>query len=114
MKKIFTIVILPVIIIVLGFFIVKSLNAPLNFEKDRKFRQLLTIERLKDIRTMQTSYKTEFGKYAENFDTLENFYNNGYITIVRQIGFFDDAVALAQGRVFRDSLEMALKVTLLK
>ena len=114
MKKIFTIVILPVIIIVLGFFIVKSLTAPLNFEKDRNFRQLLAIERLKDIRTLQTSYKTEFGKYAENFDTLENFYNNGYITIVRQIGSFDDSVAVAQGRVFRDSMEMAVKDTLLK
>ncbi len=114
MKKIFTIVILPAIIIVLGFFIVKSLTAPLNFEKDRNFRQLLAIERLKDIRTLQTSYKTEFGKYAENFDTLENFYNNGYITIVRQIGSFDDSVAVAQGRVFRDSMEMAVKDTLLK
>ncbi|HPX78872.1 MAG: hypothetical protein GX281_06990 [Bacteroidales bacterium] len=114
MKKIFTIVILPVIIIILGFFIVKSLTAPLNFEKDRNFRQLLAIERLKDIRTLQTSYKTEFGKYAENFDTLENFYNNGYITIVRQIGSFDDSVAVAQGRVFRDSMEMAVKDTLLK
>ncbi|MFA4998344.1 MAG: hypothetical protein WC513_09560, partial [Bacteroidales bacterium] len=41
-------------------------------------------------------------------------YNNGYITIIRQIGSFDDSVAVAQGRVFRDSMEMAVRDTLLK
>jgi hypothetical protein len=114
MKIIFTIVILPLIIIALGYLIIKSLTAPINFEKERKFRETLAIERLKDIRTLQTTYKTEFGKYADSFDTLENFYNNGYITIIRQIGSFDDSVAVAQGRVFRDSMEMAVRDTLLK
>ncbi|NLA15730.1 MAG: hypothetical protein GX877_04240 [Bacteroidales bacterium] len=114
MKKIFTIVILPIVILVLGFLIVRSLTAPINFEKERNHRQLMAIERLKDIRTLQTSYKTEFGQYADDFDTLENFYNNGYITIIRQIGSFDDSLAVAQGRVFRDSMEMAVKDTLLK
>ena len=111
---IFTIVILPIVILVLGFLIVRSLTAPINFEKERNHRQLMAIERLKDIRTLQTSYKTEFGQYADDFDTLENFYNNGYITIIRQIGSFDDSLAVAQGRVFRDSMEMAVKDTLLK
>ncbi|MFY9116616.1 MAG: hypothetical protein WBK97_05765 [Bacteroidales bacterium] len=114
MKKILTIVVLPLIILVLGYFIVRSLTAPIKFQKEREYRQHLAIERLKDIRTLQTSYKTEYGKYAENFDTLENFYNNGYITIVRQIGSFDDSLAVAQKRVFRDSMEMAVKDTLLK
>ncbi|MDD2539240.1 MAG: hypothetical protein WC377_00175 [Bacteroidales bacterium] len=114
MKKIFTIVILPLIIIALGYLIVKSLTAPINFKKEHKIRETLAVERLKDIRTLQTSYKTEFGKYAGSFDTLENFYNNGYITIVRQIGSFDDSLAVAQGRVFRDSMDMAVKDTLLK
>jgi hypothetical protein len=114
MKKIFTIVILPLIIIALGYLIVKSLTAPINFKKEHKIRETLAVERLKDIRTLQTSYKTEFGKYAGSFDTLENFYNNGYITIVRQIGAFDDSLAVAQGRVFRDSMDMAVKDTLLK
>ncbi len=114
MKKILTIVILPLIIIALGYAIIRSLTAPIKFEKERNFRQLLAIERLTDIRTLQTTYKTEFGKYAGSFDTLENFYKNGYIKIVRQIGSFDDSVAVAQGRVFRDSMELAVKDTLLK
>jgi len=113
-KKIFTIVILPLIIIALGYLIVRSLTAPINFKKQQRFREALTVERLKDIRTLQTTYKTEFGKYAGSFDTLEDFYKNGYITIVRQIGSYDDSLAVAQGRVSRDSMEMAVKDTLLK
>ena len=114
MKKILTIVILPLIIIALGYAIIRSLTAPINFKKERTYRENLAVERLKDIRTLQTTYKTEFGKYAPNFDSLENFYNNDSITIVRQIGSFDDSVAVAQGRVVRDSMEMAVKDTLLK
>ncbi|HNR27843.1 MAG TPA: hypothetical protein PKY83_02670 [Bacteroidales bacterium] len=114
MKKLLTIVILPLIIIGLGYAIVRSLTAPIKFDKERDFRSSLAIERLKDIRTLQTTYKTEFGKYASTFDTLENFYKNGTITIVRQIGSFDDSVAVAQGRVFRDSMELPVKDTLLK
>ncbi len=114
MKKILTFVVLPLIILVLGFFIVRSLTAPIKFQKEREYRQHLAIDRLKDIRILQTSYKTEYGEYTDNFDTLEHFYNEGYITIVRQIGSFDDSLAVAQGRVFRDSMEMAVKDTLLK
>ncbi|HHV41063.1 MAG: hypothetical protein RBR62_06490 [Bacteroidales bacterium] len=114
MKKIFTIVVLPLIILVLGFFIIRSLTAPIKFQKEREHRQHLAIDRLKDIRVLQTSYKTEYGEYTDSFDTLEQFYNEGYITIIRQIGSFDDSLAVAQGRVFRDSMEMAVKDTLLK
>ena len=63
MKKLLTIVILPLIIIGLGYAIVRSLTAPIKFDKERDFRSSLAIERLKDIRTLQTTYKTEFGKY---------------------------------------------------
>jgi len=86
MKKIFTIVVLPLIILVLGFFIIRSLTAPIKFQKEREHRQHLAIDRLKDIRVLQTSYKTEYGEYTDSFDTLEQFYNEGYITIIRQIG----------------------------
>jgi hypothetical protein len=84
MKKILTIVILPLIIIGLGYAIFASLTKPVNFEKDRKYREQLAVERLKDIRTLQTSYKTEFGKFTGSFDTLIDFYKNGIITVVRQ------------------------------
>ena len=47
-------------------------------------------------------------------DTLIDFYKNGEITIVRQIGSMDDSVAVAQKRVFRDSIKISVRDTLLK
>jgi hypothetical protein len=114
MKKILTIVILPLIIIGLGYAIFASLTKPVNFEKDRKYREQLAVERLKDIRTLQSSYKTEFGKFTGSFDTLIDFYKNGIITVVRQVGSLDDSIAVAQKRVFRDSIKLSVRDTLLK
>ena len=42
------------------------------------------------------------------------FYKNGKITIVRQIGSMDDSIAVAEGRVSRDSIEIMVRDTLLK
>ncbi len=114
MKKLFTIVILPLAIIGLIYLVYSSLTAPINFKKECKIRDNVTIERLKDIRTLQTTYKTEKGYFAGSFDTLEDFYMNGNITIIKQIGSMDDSAAVAQKRVRRDSIRMAVKDTLLK
>ncbi|HCT93648.1 MAG: hypothetical protein A2X19_06405 [Bacteroidetes bacterium GWE2_39_28] len=114
MKKILILVVLPVLIIVLGFLIYKSIQQPVEFEKQRKIRETICIERLKDIRTLQVAYKSRYNKFTSDMDSLIDFYNNGTITIIRQIGSFDDSVAVAQKRVFRDSIPIAVKDTLLK
>jgi len=38
----------------------------------------------------------------------------GTLPLSDKLGSFDDSLAVAQGRVFRDSMEMAVKDTLLK
>lgn len=114
MKKILILVVLPVLIIVLGFLIYKSIQQPVEFEKQRKIRETICIERLKDIRTLQVAYKSRYNKFTSDMDSLIDFYNNGTITIIRQIGSFDDSIAVAQKRVFRDSIPIAVKDTLLK
>jgi hypothetical protein len=114
MKKILILVVLPAIIIVLGFLIYKSVQQPVEFEKQRKIRESVCIERLKDIRTLQVAFKSKYNKFTSNMDSLIDFYNNGTITIIRQIGSFDDSVAVAQKRVYRDSIPVAVKDTLLK
>lgn len=113
-KKLFTWLILPLAILGMCYLIFISLTAPINFEKARKAREVVAIERLKDIRTLQVSYKTEFGKFTSTLDSLVDFYNNGTITIVRQIGSMDDSLAVAQKKVTRDSIKVAVKDTLLK
>ena len=37
------------------------------------------IQKLKDISELQLAYKNVYGYYADNFDILRNFYNNGFI-----------------------------------
>ncbi len=114
MKKILIIVVLPIIIIVLGYLIYRSVQEPVVFERNRKARESVCIERLKDIRTLQVAYKSKYNKFTSDLDSLVYFYNNEQITIVRQIGSMDDSVAVAQKRVFRDSIQIAVRDTLLK
>ena len=114
MKKIVTYVVLPIIIILLGYFIYASIQEPVQFEKQRKFREGVCIERLKDIRTLEVAFKSKHGKFTASLDSLIDFYNNGIITVVRQVGSVGDSVAVAQKRVYRDSIKIAVKDTLLK
>jgi hypothetical protein len=107
-------VILPAIIIVLGYVIYKSVQQPVVFEKNRKLRESVCIDRLKDIRTLQVAYKSRYNKFTGNMDSLIDFYNNGTITIIKQVGSLDDSAAVAEKRVYRDSIQIAVKDTLLK
>lgn len=114
MKKVITYVVLPLVVLVLGYIIYTSIQEPVVFEKQRKFRETIAIERLKDIRTLQVAYKTKYNKFTGSLDSLIDFYNNGIITVVKQVGSLDDSLAVAQKRVFRDSIRIAVKDTLLK
>jgi hypothetical protein len=114
MKKILTFVILPLIIAALGYIIYKSVQEPVVFEKQRKMREKVCIDRLKDIRTLQVAYKSKYDTFTQYMDTLIDFYNEDLITIVRQVGSYDDSAAVAEGRVYRDSLEIPVRDTLLK
>ena len=105
MKKVLTIVVLPIIAIVIGYLIYTSIQEPVIFEKERRFREKIAIERLKDIRTLQVAYKSKHNKFTSN---------NGQITVIKQVGSMDDSLAVAQKRVFRDSIRIAVRDTLLK
>ncbi|MBQ0025335.1 MAG: hypothetical protein KBT00_06410 [Bacteroidales bacterium] len=95
MKKLFTICILPIIILVLVFLVYSSIMKPVRFDKEADARKAVAVERLKDIRTIQGVYKSANGHYAPVMDSLVDFYNNGNINIVMQIGSLDDSAAVA-------------------
>ncbi len=100
-KKIFSYVILPLVIIGLVYLIVRSVMAPVNFNKAKDAREQVAIQRLKDIRTLQVAYKTENGRFTASVDTLKDFYNNGKIKIVMQIGSNDDSLAVANTKALK-------------
>ena len=112
MKKLLTYFIRPLVNIVFGVLAVRRNTEPVRFGKERDARQEVAIQRLKDIREIQTTFKSVFGYYAPVMDTLVDFYNNGKITIVRQIGSMDDSVAVAQKLVRRENIEIFVKDTL--
>ncbi len=112
MKKLFTYAILPLCAIALAYFIFMSITKPVKFNTEQAAREKVAIERLKDIRTLQVTYKSAFNHYAPTMDTLIDFYKNGKITIVKQIGSMDDSVAVAKKLVKRESIEVFVRDTL--
>ncbi len=113
MKTVYQIA-LAVIIAILGYFLYESIMEPIRFEKEKNRRYNATIERLKSIRTAQDAYRSRFGKYTGSFDTLINFMKEGQIKVVKQIGSEDDSVALAQNKIFRDTILIPVRDTILK
>ncbi len=101
MKKILTFLVLPAIIVVLGVLIWNSIQEPVVFNKERKDREEVAIQRLKDIRDLQVAFKSRYGKFTGSIDTLVDFYNNGKITIIKQIGSMDDSVAVENTKALK-------------
>ena len=103
MKKILTIVVFPVIIIGLVCLIYMSISKPVKFNTEKAAREAVAIQQLKDIRTLQVTYKSANNCYAPCMDSLIDFYNNGKITVVLQIGSTDDSVAVAHTDAIKKS-----------
>ncbi len=114
MKKVLTYVICPLIIIALAYLLVKSIQQPVQFNKERSAREADAITILKDIRTLQVAYKNVYNHYAPAMDSLIDFYKNGEMTIVKQIGSMDDSLAVAQKRVRREIMKTAVRDTIFK
>ncbi|MBQ5401903.1 MAG: hypothetical protein IIU16_03200 [Bacteroidales bacterium] len=114
MKKILTYIVFPIIILALAFLLVRSIQQPVKFNKEKSIREAAAIVKLKDIRTLQVAYKNVNGKFAPSIDSLIDFYKNGKMTVIRSIGSMDDSLAVAQGKVMREAIEIFVKDTLLK
>lgn len=80
-------------ILALVYAIYSSIMKPVNFNKQKEKREAVAIQRLKDIRTLQVAYKSVNGKFVSTVDSLKNFYENGKMAVVMQIGSADDSIA---------------------
>ena len=108
---------LIVISFALGYLIYKSIDNPIQFEKERKVRENVTIERLKDIRKAQIAYKDVYGKYTGSWDTLIRFVKADSLRIVRRIGMLTDSMieagwneetAIKKGKIIRDTVRISV------
>lgn len=85
MKKILIQVVLLVIVVVLGFFVYESIMEPVRFDKERRARQKVVVEKLKDIRNSQLIFRRINGSYANDFDTLTKFVKVAEVPVVKMI-----------------------------
>ncbi|MCD4773173.1 MAG: hypothetical protein K8R41_07325 [Bacteroidales bacterium] len=85
MKSTIIKIVLTIIIIYLGFLVIQSIKAPVDFKKERAKREKVVIQKLKDIRSSQLVYRSIHNEFAPTFDTLIDFLKNGKIPIVKMI-----------------------------
>lgn len=113
-------IILLVVALVLAFFIYSAIQKPLDFEKAKTARYDAVIERLKDIRKAEVSYKGVYGKYTGSWDTLINFVKFDSVKLVRKIGMVTDSMidakidekkALKLGLITRDTVRESVLTT---
>ncbi len=77
-------IIFGIAIIILAYLIWESIQKPIRFNKEKDVREVATIDKLKDIRTIQILYKDKYGKFTGSFDTLINFVNLDSISIPKK------------------------------
>lgn len=95
MKKLFTIVLLPIVIIGLVFLVYSSISKPVKFDRERDARKVVAIQQLKDIRELEVAFKSVYNHFTSDPDSLKDFYLNGKMKVDLQIGSPDDSAAVA-------------------
>lgn len=72
--------ILPILFSIIGA-ISSQISDPIRFEDELQERKEQVIERIKDIRAAQRTFKAKHQRYAENFDELERFLHTNPIEL---------------------------------
>ena len=78
-------IILGVVILGLVYVIYDQISTPIRFEDEVKVRNAQVIERIKDIRTAQRSFKSKYQRFTGSFDTLISFVLNDTLELERKI-----------------------------
>lgn len=113
MKTILQIV-FGIVALVLAYFFIDSMLDPIRFRDEVEHRKSLVIQRLKDIRDLEIAYKDRYEQFTGSFDTLIAFFKSDSLKIIKQVGSWDDSVAVAKKLVYTDTIKIAVKDTLFK
>lgn len=80
-KKVFTFVLWGISLF-LVYLIYASIMKPIEFQSEKEARYEVAVKTMLDIKKLQTGYKSVHGKYADTFDELIKFVENGQFEIV--------------------------------
>ena len=91
---------LALAVVVLGrvYWVYTLISTPIKFENEQKQREAAVIERIKDIRTAERTFKSKYQRFTADFDTLINFVLTEQMEGERKIIDEDDSVAMAQAK----------------
>ena len=93
--KIVVEILLALVAVGLVYLIYASVMKPVKFNREKAHRTEVAVQRLKDIRTLEVAFKGVNGHFTDDIDSLKQFYNEGKMDIVMQIGSHDDSLAVA-------------------
>ena len=80
-KKVFTIVLWGISLFIV-YLIYASIMKPIEFQNEKEARYEVAVKTMLDIKKLQTGYKSVNGKYADTFDELVKFVENGEFEII--------------------------------
>jgi len=113
-------IVLAAAILFLGYLLYESIMNPIRFVRERQRRENVTIQRLKDIRTAEIAFKSEYDRYTGDFDSLITFLKSGSFSVVKAIGSAPDSlieavgkkeaelIALKKGLIQRDTIQISV------
>ena len=110
-KKLLCYLILPLLIVLLGWLIVKSVMKPVEFNKQKAAREQVGIQRLKDIRDLQVAFNSVNGHFASTLDSLKDFYKKGEMSVTMQVGSRDDSLAMAHTEKIKRTVKTPVLLT---
>lgn len=85
MKKLILQLVLLVAIIFIGYLVYTSIMEPVEFRQEQRKREIVVVEKLKDIRISQSVYRRMNGSYSNNFDSLIAFLSVAEIPVIKMI-----------------------------
>ncbi len=104
--------------LITGYFAYRSIQAPIEFNKQKKKRYAEVVENLETIRSWQLAHKSVYRGYAPNFDSLFTFINTDSFPVIKAMGFVPDTLTEQQavdlGIVSRDTMMVSVRDSLYK
>jgi hypothetical protein len=110
-------IVLFLVAIVLTYFIYKSIERPIQFEKAKAERYEATVAKLKEIRKAELAYKDVFGQFTGSWDTLIDFVAHDSVRNVKAVGELTDSMieakitekkAIKMGLIIRDTVKVSV------
>lgn len=86
--------VLLLLIVAFGYFLYNSIAEPIEFNTQKKKREVQVVKNLQDIRTSQELYREITDTFANNFDSLIYVLKNGKIPVIKTIGNPDEITSV--------------------